>query len=402
MTTSLARNLLPVLTLLPILPALSAQDLRIVAPGGIQAGASFSPGVLDGDFLHLCGSLGRDPETGKYPDGIEAQVRQTFANIEPTLKAAGLDFSDVVRVNVFLTDTRDYAGMNQVYRSFFKDNPPTRATVQADLAVPGALVEIEMVAALRSAEKKVIKPSKLATPALPFSWGIEAGDYVFVAGATSRNPETFEPVGGDIETQTRQVLSNIGAVLEEAGLTYDDVVECSVFLDDPRDFAAMNGVYRSVFKEAPPARATMRAKLMNPIHKIEIQCVAAKGGDRRAVYPEGANRNAPYSPAIAVHDRLYLAGCTGRGPDGYAPGDLEAQTRQALARLKTSLEAEGLDYSDVISARVYLSDMRYFQAMNAVYKEIMPEPRPTRSTVGSVLMSPEALVEIQFIASKKH
>lgn len=243
--------------------------------------------------------------------------------------------------------------MNQVYRSFFKENPPTRATVQADLAVPGALVEIEMLAAKKDAGRKVIKPSKLASPALPFSWGVEAGNMVFVAGATSRNPETFEPVGGDIKTQTRQVLANIGAVLEEAGLTYSDVVECSVFLDDPRDFAAMNEVYRTVFTEAPPARATMRAKLMNPIHKIEIQCSAVRGGDRRPVYPEGANKNAPYSPAIAAGDRLFLAGRTGRGPDGYAPGDLEAQTRQALASLRRSLAADGLDFSDVISTRIY-------------------------------------------------
>jgi 2-iminobutanoate/2-iminopropanoate deaminase len=308
-----------------------------------------------------------------------------------------MDFSRVVRVNVFLTDTRHFAAMNQVYRSYFPDAPPTRATVATDLALPGALVEIEMVAARPGVERRIIEPEGVATPALPYSWGIQAGNTLFVAGATSRNPETYQPVAGDIATQTRQVLENIGAVLRAADMDYSDVTECSVFLGDARDFGGMNQVYRSVFSAAPPARATVRAQLMNPTFKVEIQCTAVRGG-RQAVIPEGVRPSATLSPAIAAGDRLYLSGFTGRGPDGYAPGDVREQTRQALSRLESTLAADGLDFSHVVSARIYLTDIRSFAAVNEIYMATVPGPRPARSTVGTVLMSADALVEIQMTA----
>ena len=82
----------------------------------------------------------------------------------------------------------------------------------------------------------------------------------------------------------------------------------------------------------------------------------------------------------------------------YAPGDVKAQTRQAIERLKTTLAAAGLGLEDVVESIVYLTDIRHFSAMNEVYRELIPSPRPSRTTVGSVLMSPDALVEIMMIA----
>ena len=89
---------------------------------------------------------------------------------------------------------------------------------------------------------------------------------------------------------------------------------------------------------------------------------------------------------------------TGRGPDGYAPGDVKAQTRQCIVRLKATLEAAGLTLDDVVETTVYLTDIRHFSDMNEVYRELVPKPRPSRTTIGTALMSPDALVEIMFIA----
>ena len=380
-------------------PALS-QSKSPVLPEGSRQGGVFSPGVIAGDFLYLSGSLGTRRGEGLLT-GIEAQTRQTMENLRRVLDAADMDFSRVVRANVFLSDARHFSAMNAVYREYFED-PPTRATVEADMGVAGALVEIEMIAALPGVEKHTVSPDGLAIPPLPFSWGIQAGDTLFVAGATSRNPQTFAPVDGDMTTQTRQVLNNIGAVLRQADLDYSDVVEVTVFLADTRDFAAMNEVFRSYFPEAPPVRATVRAKLMNEVFKLEIQCTAVRGGGRVPVIPEGASRSSPFSPTINVADRLYLAGFTGRGPDGYAPGDVREQTRAALRRLKGALAASGLEFSDVVSTRVYLTDIRHFAAMNEIYASVVPQPRPARTTVGTPLMSADALVEIQMLAVKRN
>lgn len=388
-----------VLALSSLTPAFAQK--RTVAPAGTDVGLPFSPGVLSGDFLYLAGAIGNEPGTLNVPEGIEAQVRQTLTNLGAVLEEADMDFSRVVSANVYLADVRDFQAMNEIYRTFFPSEPPIRATVQADIAIPGALVEISMVAARPGVEKNVIRPSALKSPELPYSWGIQVGSTLFVAGATARDPDTYQPTGGDMKSQTRRVLRNVGLVLEEAGMDYDDVVNCRVFLDDARLFQDMNEVYRTFFSDAPPTRATVRAKLMNPRFLSEIQCTAVKDPSRKVVSASGAPPSgSPLSPAVQVGRRLFLSGMLGRGPSGYAAGDARAQTRQTLENLRATLAAANMDFDDVVDVMVYLSDIRHYQAMNDIYREMMPDPPPARATVGTQLMSPDALVEIMMLAEK--
>lgn len=376
---------------------LSAQK-RIIAPEGMELDLPFSPGVIAGDLLYLSGQIGNDPGTLNVPPGIEAQVHQTMDNLGAVLKAAGMDFSRVVSTNVYLADARDFAKMNAIYKTYFEDGPPIRATVQADIAIPDARVEISMIAARPNVERKVIRPSGLRSPALPYSWGIQVGDTLFIAGATARNPETYQPSGGDITAQTQRVLQNVGLVLDQAGMGYEDIVNCRVFLDDARHFQSMNEVYRSFFKVAPPTRATVRAKLMNPAFLSEIQCSAVRDASKRVVSSSAST--SPISPAILASGRLFTSGMVGRGASGYAKGDIKAQTRQTLSNLKAALAQAEMDFDDVVNVMVYVSDIRHFQAMNEVYRELMPSPPPARATVGVQLMTPDALVEIMMTAVK--
>lgn len=375
-----------------------AAERRVVTLPGTDLGLPFSPGVVAGDFLYLAGAIGNVPGTRELPTGVEAQVRQTMENLGAVLKAEGMDFSRVASSTVFLSDVRHYQPMNEVYRSYFPKDPPTRATVEADIAIPGALVEIAMVAIRPGAPREVIRPKGLGAPDLPYSWGIRSGSTLFVAGATSRDPETRAPLPGDTAFQTRQELENVGKVLEAAGMGYGDVVSCNVFLGDARSFGAMNETYKGFFPQPRPARATVRARLMNPIFDSEIQCVAVKDAGRKRVAEGEGRPDSPFSPAIQVGDFLYLAGFVGRGAEGFAAGDVAAQTRQALARLQATLAAAGMDFSNVVNAQVYLSDIRHYGDMNAVYAELLPKPPPARATVGARLMSPDALVEIMMIA----
>lgn len=112
-----------------------------------DTGLPYSPGILVGDTLYLSGQLGRDPATAKLvPGGIEAETRQTLANLREVLRAAGMDFPDVVSVTVFITSFDDFAAFNRVYREHFPENPPARATVQVAALNLGARVEIQMTA----------------------------------------------------------------------------------------------------------------------------------------------------------------------------------------------------------------------------------------------------------------
>jgi 2-iminobutanoate/2-iminopropanoate deaminase len=377
-----------------------AADKKIIAPEGMDVGLPFSPAVLSGDFLYLAGAIGNKPGTLEVPAGIEAQMKQAMENLGAVLKAAEMDFSRVVSVNVYLSDARHFSKMNDVYKTYFPKDPPIRATVQADVAIPGALVELSMVAARPGVDRKVIKPEAMKSPELPYSWGIQVGSTLFIAGATARNPETYQPVAGDTKVQTERVLQNIGLVLKSAGMDYKDVAHCKVFLDDARHFQDMNAVYRTFFPEAPPSRATVRGKLMNPDFLSEIQCTAVKDPARRVVSADGApSSTSPLSPAIEAGGRLFLSGMLGRGPDGFS-GDVKTQTRLTLENLKKTLQAAGLDFDDVVDVLVYVSDIRYYQQMNEVYKEMMPNPPPARATVGSELMAADALVEIVMLATR--
>ena len=373
----------------------AAEKKAVVLPGA-NPNLPFSAAVWTGDFLYLSGSLGTVPGAG-FADGIEAQARQTFANLGRTLEAAGLDASQVVSVSVYLTDDRHYEAMNRVFREVFPGSGPARATVRTDLAAAAGLIEVSMVAVRKGIETRTIRPDGWREAPQGFSYGVLAGDTLFAAGVVSSNPEKGEIVPGDITAQTKKALQNLGQVLEAAGMSYRDVVVNRVYLRDARDFSGMNDVYKSVFTEDPPARATVRAGIMHPDARFEIQSVAVKDASRRIV---GERRpGSPLSPSVLASGRLFLAGMTGRRSEGgYALGDVRAQTRRAIERLEATLAAAGLTLADVVESRVYLTDVRHFQAMNEVYRELLPEPRPARTTVGTALMAPDALVEIMMVA----
>lgn len=104
-----------------------------------------SKAVRAGDFVFLSGQLGLD-EQGRLADGIAAQTEHCVRNIRGLLEAAGLGLGNVVKATVWLTDAADFAAFNKVYGSAFGDAPPARSTVVSGLMLPGAKVEIEVVA----------------------------------------------------------------------------------------------------------------------------------------------------------------------------------------------------------------------------------------------------------------
>ncbi len=99
---------------------------------------------------------------------------------------------------------------------------------------------------------------------------------LFVAGQIPLNPETGEIVGGnDITQQTQQVMANLGAILKEAGTSWENIVKTSVFLSDLNNFVAMNQVYASYFDEATaPARACVEVARLPKDVLVEIDCIA--------------------------------------------------------------------------------------------------------------------------------
>lgn len=127
----------------------------------------------------------------------------------------------------------------------------------------------------KGTEREVLNPPGLAPLVPAYSVAIRDGEWVFVSGMTGIKPGTQDIIDGGVAVQTKQTLENIRTSLQSAGATMADVAECTVFLVDMADYAAMNKEYIAFFPANPPARATLAVTaLPRPAARVEIKCSA--------------------------------------------------------------------------------------------------------------------------------
>ncbi|HHV80320.1 MAG TPA: RidA family protein [bacterium] len=124
--------------------------------------------------------------------------------------------------------------------------------------------------------KKVISTDKAPKAIGPYSQAIDAGNFIFISGQIPVDPVTGE-IKSDIKGATVQIMENIKAILENAGLNLSSVIKTTVFLTDMEDFKEFNSVYGSFFEKDPPARSTVAVEELPRGVRIEIEAVAYKG-----------------------------------------------------------------------------------------------------------------------------
>ena len=122
--------------------------------------------------------------------------------------------------------------------------------------------------------KQIITTDKAPAAVGPYSQGVRVGDFIFTAGQLGIVPGTKEFAGPDIESQTRQALENLKAVLEAGGSCLKHVVKTTVFLQDIEEFSQMNAVYAKFFPENPPARSAVQVAALPLGGRVEIEAVA--------------------------------------------------------------------------------------------------------------------------------
>jgi enamine deaminase RidA (YjgF/YER057c/UK114 family) len=355
----------------------------------------FSAAVRADGLIYVAGSLVTEGD-------IRAQTRATIEQISGVLKQAGSSLANVASVNVYLTRAEDFAAMNEVYRTFWAKDPPVRTTIVSDLVIPGALVEMSMIAIPNGGERVVIHPSDWITSPNPYSYGIRSGDTLFLAGLVSRNGKDNSVVEGDMATQTRTVLDNAGQILKAAGMGFENVVSSRVYVTDVSQFQEMNKAYVPYFPKDPPARATVVAPLMGPQYQVEITLTASRLPKRAITMPAADGSPGKPSPilssAIEVGNRLYVAGMLGNTKE--TMGDAEKQTLEILNRVGRTMKAAGYDWSHVVDGVVYITDQQYYDPMNRAYRTVFPKEFPARATVINGLVNKDGLVEIMFVAAK--
>ncbi len=124
--------------------------------------------------------------------------------------------------------------------------------------------------------KRIIQTNNAPAAIGPYSQAVEVNGTLYVSGQIPLDPASMKIVDGGIQEQTAQVLSNIGAILKEAGYDYKDVVKSTCLLSDMANFKAMNEIYAKYYSEDAPARAAFAVKELPLGVLIEIETIAVK------------------------------------------------------------------------------------------------------------------------------
>jgi 2-iminobutanoate/2-iminopropanoate deaminase len=124
------------------------------------------------------------------------------------------------------------------------------------------------------ATKTIIKPAKSPAAVGPYNHAVRTGDLLFCAGQIPIDPKDGNLVNGDVKAQTDRVLQNVKTILEDQGLTFNNVVKSTVFLTNLGDFAAMNEIYAKYFTENFPARSTIQVAGLPKGANVEIEVIA--------------------------------------------------------------------------------------------------------------------------------
>lgn len=235
----------------------------------------------------------------------------------------------------------------------------------------------------------------------PFSAAVVAGGFVYVSAVDGLDRAAAGTADADVAAETRRALERLKASLEAAGSSMAQAVSVNVYLKHASDFDAMNGVYRQAFTDAPPARTTVVADLAEGA-LISLSAVAVpNGAPREVLHPAGWMKSPrPYSYIVRAGDLVYFSGLVSRRGTDDQPvsGPTSTQVKTILDNAGVLLKTAGLDYSDIVAARVFITDDFYFDEMNAEYRKYFPVDPPARATAVADLMGPST-VEISLVAS---
>jgi len=277
-----------------------------------------------------------------------------------------------------------------------------RRIVLASVVVVAAA---QLVVSSRAAAERARPVQEEAIAPMPaFAPTASHGGFVYVSGILPGTRIAPASAADNIGSQTVRVLDELSARLAKAGTSLDRVVTLSVYLKRAEDFAAMNQVWAKYWPTDPPSRTTVIAGLPQPGALIQVAAVAAlPGTSRQTIHPKPWLKSpSPYSYAVKSGDTLFLAGLVARrGADNTAvTGDIAVQTRTVLDNAKAILAEAGFGFNEVVSARVFLTDVANFAGMNEAYRSAWDKAPPARATVITGLMNSDYLVEITFVAVK--
>jgi enamine deaminase RidA (YjgF/YER057c/UK114 family) len=376
---------------------LSAQTsgFKVIQPPG--ADSAYSAGILANGTLYVSGQ-------GSSAKDLTSQASEAMHKVQAVLRGAGMDFENVVWINVYLTDANDQAALDDVYWKMIGSSPPARTVLTVAALPKGEKVEINCIAVADAGERKAIWPAGWPRGPHVDPPAIEAGEMLYLSAQGGQNPLTGK-ANPDFSAETKQALENVSTILNTAQMTMKNVLWVNPYMSVSGQYDVMGKVYASYFEFGnTPGRGTIQVVGLPKGEHIVFTCIAGSDlSKRKAVRPRNMPPSKTASPGILYGDTLYLS-----AKDGFIPGQgmvtplFDLQLRQSMRNLLDGLQEVDMDFSNVVFSTVYLRQMKDSSQMSELYNKFFTPPYPTRTTLQQNLeVGEEAAEQISFIAVRR-
>ena len=363
-----------------------------------------SAGILVNRTLYVSGQDGRN-SNGEIPKDFQKEVRQSLDHVQGVLRAAGMDFGNVVWMNIYLTHISNLDGMNQVYWKTIGADPPARTVLGVASLPNGENIEINCIAVSSAARRRVIHPTGWPQGPHVDPAGIEADDVLYMSAQSGADPLTGK-VEADYAGEVKQALDNVAAVAKAANMSMANVIWVNPYLSsDSGPEHVMNKIYASYFEFGnTPGRGTIQVvELPNHAH-IVFSCIAgADLSKRMSIRPRNEKPSPTASPGILYGDTLYLS-----AKDAYVPAlglfspELGIQVRMSMRSLLDGLQKADMDFSNVVSSTIYLRDVKDEDSVVSLYGTFFKDTFPARTTLQQNFdTKSEDVEQISFIAVRQ-
>ena len=410
MSNLLRRGSLVVLWLLVVAfgTKLFAQDAasRVIMPAPNKATGAYSPGILANGTLYISGQGGRNSD-GSLSRDFQQQVVQSLRNVQSILHEAGMDFGNVVWMNIYLTNEHDIDAMNDVYWKSIGPNPPARTVLVVGALPDGEDVEINCIAVRDTSQRRSIWPQGWPQGQHIDPPAIQADDVLYMSAQGGTDPLTGR-AAADFRGEVKQALDNVAVILKTANMSLKNVVWVNPYMSVGSQYDVMGSVYKTYFEFGnTPGRGTIQVVGLPNDNHVVFSCIAgADLAKRKAVRPRNMPPSPTASPGILYGDTLYLSAKDGFIPDqGIVTPDFELQLRQSMRNLLDGLQEADMSFADVVFSTVYLRQIQDSDRMNNLYGKFFKDKFPARTTLQqNADLRSEAAEQISFIAlrTQKH
>lgn len=273
-------------------PVLKGLDGKPLYRQGVKVGPFvFTTGITATDFSEGITPQARiDPRFPYYGESARLQTDYALQALKTILEEGGASLTDVVKAEVFLTDLRDFYGMEQVWKQYFPVDPPARTTVPVtDLGIPGLRVAINLVAFVPQGKqrKKTISTDRAPKPLAHEPQAVKAGPFLFFSNQFATDFQTGVPPEARVdpnfpyyasaaEKEVTSILKNVEAICRAAGTSLEHIVRRRGFYADFAEFYTSFMTWAKTFPTDPPASTTVRVPgpLLIPGCKTEIDLIA--------------------------------------------------------------------------------------------------------------------------------